>query len=79
MYTLPLLHHRKFSTLPVWTPGRILQLRLHLGYSQQDLADSLGIRRTTVMFWEGGRSTPLRRHRLNLTMLADNHRFPVGE
>ncbi len=36
------------------TPTKIRQLRLDRGWSQQALADRLGVNRTTVVRWEAG-------------------------
>ena len=36
------------------TPTQIRQLRLDRGWSQQSLADRLGVNRTTVVRWETG-------------------------
>ena len=36
------------------TPTQIRQLRLDRGWSQQALADRLGVNRTTVVRWEAG-------------------------
>ena len=34
------------------------QIRKELGMSQQELADSIGVGRTTVTMWETGANTP---------------------
>ena len=36
------------------TPTKIRQLRQERGWSQQALADKLGVNRTTVVRWEAG-------------------------
>ena len=36
------------------TPTKIRQLRQERGWSQQALADRLGVNRTTVVRWEAG-------------------------
>ena len=41
--------------------GQKLTLKQHrvlAGYSQEALAEAVGVDRTTVAFWEGGRSQP---------------------
>jgi ribosome-binding protein aMBF1 (putative translation factor) len=38
----------------VLTPTKIRQLRQERGWSQQALADKLGVNRTTVVRWEAG-------------------------
>lgn len=41
------------------TPTKIRQLRLDRGWSQQALADKLGVNRTTVVRWEMDEVKPL--------------------
>ncbi len=38
---------------------RIKQLRKELGLTQQELADKIGIKRTTIATYESGRNTPI--------------------
>ncbi len=38
---------------------RIKQLRLHLGLTQQQFADRIGVKRNTVAQYEGGRNIPI--------------------
>lgn len=41
-----------------WTPSRIRRLRKHLGLSQAEFGDRMGIRQATVSDWETGKQTP---------------------
>jgi transcriptional regulator with XRE-family HTH domain len=43
-----------------WTGERIRELRLRLGLTQEDLAQRLGARSSTVCRWERGRRVPMR-------------------
>lgn len=72
----PLLYYKRFKELPVWTPERIRQLRLHLGLTQAALADTIQVRQATISEWESGLYRPRRMMRLVLTILADQAAFP---
>jgi DNA-binding transcriptional regulator YiaG len=63
----------------MWTPTRIRQLRMHLGFSQAKLADTIQVRQATISEWECGMYAPRRMMRLVLTILADDAGFPLGD
>ena len=48
---------------------RIKQLREQYNYSQSDLADKLGIARTSVLAWENQTSQPAMKHIVELAKL----------
>ena len=43
-----------------WTGERIRALRLQRGWTQEDLAERIGVRAGTVCRWERGRNRPVR-------------------
>jgi DNA-binding transcriptional regulator YiaG len=43
---------------PKWDAQRVKKLRLHMGLSQQALADDLGTRQQTISEWEVGLYRP---------------------
>jgi DNA-binding transcriptional regulator YiaG len=43
-----------------WTGERIRALRLERGWTQEDLAQRIGVRAGTVCRWERGRNRPVR-------------------
>ena len=44
----------------MWTGAEVRDLRVRLGWTQQKLADHLGVASKTVMRWESERFNPLR-------------------
>jgi DNA-binding XRE family transcriptional regulator len=59
-----------------WTADQIKSLREHAGWSQQDLADRLGVRQQTVSDWELGIHTSRRSMGKLLRMVAETVKFP---
>ena len=51
------------------TNDKIKQLREQYNYSQSDLADKLGIARTSVLAWENQTSQPAMKHIVELAKL----------
>jgi putative transcriptional regulator len=45
---------RRASGAPPWDAERLQALRRHLGLTQRELADELGMRQQTVSEWETG-------------------------
>ena len=58
-----------------WDRDHIQALRRHLGLTQQELADELGIRQQTVSEWETGMYKPRGSSRTLLTMVAERASF----
>ncbi len=58
-----------------WDSERIRVLRRHLGLTQQELADELGIRQQTVSEWETGMYRPRGPSLTLLTMVAERTGF----
>jgi len=60
---------------PRWDSGQIRALRQHLGLTQQQMADELGIRQQTVSEWETGMYEPRGTSSTLLTIVADRAEF----
>jgi len=58
-----------------WNSERIRALRQHLGMTQQQMADELGMRQQTISEWELGVYTPRRSTQKYLTLIAERARF----
>jgi WD40 repeat protein/transcriptional regulator with XRE-family HTH domain len=57
----------------------MLTLRTTMGLTQAALADLLGVRRRTVIDWEGGLASPTVDHLKHFVVLAiERHAFPAG-
>ncbi len=61
---------------PGWSGERVKALREFAGWSQQDLADQLGMRQQTVSDWETGRYGPRRSSSVLLEFIAERVGFP---
>jgi len=58
-----------------WDGARVRALRQHLGLTQQQMADELGIRQQTVSEWETGMYQPRGTSSTLLTMVAERASF----
>ena len=58
-----------------WNPERIKALRDHLGMTQRQLADELGVRQQTISEWEVGVYIPRRSTQKYLSLIAERVRF----
>jgi len=58
-----------------WSSERIRALRQHLGMTQQQMADELGMRQQTISEWELGVYTPRRSTQKYLTLIAERAGF----
>ena len=65
----------------LWNSGMIKALRQHMGLSQGELADELGVRQQTVSEWETGTYAPSRSSSKHLGLVAERAGFAyeVGE
>jgi DNA-binding transcriptional regulator YiaG len=61
---------RRTDTNLVWDAARVKALRDHLGWTQQQLSDELGVRQQTISEWEQGVYKPRRSSCKLLTMFA---------
>lgn len=61
-----------------WNRGRIRALRHHLGLTQAEMAEQLGIRQQTVSEWETGQYEPRGTSVTVLRMVAERSRFEYG-
>lgn len=59
----------------LWNGLLVKALRYHLGLSQAELADELGMRQQTISDWEVGAYLPRRSNSKYLTMFADRAKF----
>jgi len=64
---------------PVWDARRVRALRQHLGLSQAQLAQELGVRQQTVSEWETGRYRPRGAAARLLSLVAERAGFRYGE
>lgn len=61
---------------PSWSSEHIKDLRKHAGWTQQDLADHMGVRQQTISEWETGLHTPRYSTSKHLNLIAKEVRFP---
>jgi len=60
----------------LWSGEMVKSLRHHLGYSQIELAEELGVRQQTISEWENGIYEPKRSSSMLLTFFAERMDFP---
>ncbi len=68
--------HRKASKRVQWDSSSVRALRQHLGATQQELSEELGVRQQTVSEWELGKYQPRGASARILTMVAERASFP---
>ena len=61
-----------------WDSEGIKALRVHLGMTQQELADELGTRQQTISEWETGMYNPRGGTATLLSMIAERAGFGYG-
>jgi len=61
---------------PSWSPDKIKELRDFTGWTQQDLANRMGVRQQTVSEWETGLHTPRYSTSKHLNLIAKDVQFP---
>jgi len=66
---------RRVKYVVEWNSERIRALRQHLGMTQQQMADELGMRQQTISEWELGLYTPRRSTQKYLTLIAERAGF----
>lgn len=59
----------------LWNGELVKGLRLHLGFSQEELADELGVRQQTISEWERGAYEPSRATSKYLSLVAERAGF----
>jgi len=62
-----------------WTADLIRAFRRHMGVTQAQLAQELGIRQQTVSEWERGIYLPTRATSKHLSLVADKVQFPYTD
>jgi DNA-binding transcriptional regulator YiaG len=62
-----------------WNGELIKALRLHMGVTQAELAEELGVRQQTVSEWEKGAYIPTRATSKYLTLVAEKAHFQYEE
>ena len=60
----------------MWDGELVKALRHHLGLSQDELAEQLGMRQQTISDWETGAYAPRRATSKHLTLFAERAHFP---
>ncbi len=60
----------------LWNGAMVKALRQHMGVSQAELADQLGMRQQTISEWEVGKYEPSRASSKFLTLIAERVAFP---
>jgi DNA-binding transcriptional regulator YiaG len=63
----------------LWNSQLIKALRLHMGLTQAEFAQTLGVRQATVSQWENSAYEPTLATSKYLTLIADQAGFPVIE
>ena len=63
---------------PSWEASSVRALRRHLGLSQRDLAEELGVRQQTVSEWETGLYRPRGASARVLAIIAERASFQYG-
>ena len=58
-----------------WDSARVKALREHMGMTQQQLADELGMRQQTISEWEVGMYEPRRSTQKYLSLIAERVGF----
>ncbi len=66
---------RRVAYTVEWNPDRIKALREHLGMTQRQLADELGVRQQTISEWEVGVYIPRRSTQKYLSLIAERVGF----
>lgn len=69
---------RKRPRRPTWEPSSVRALRRHLGLSQTDMAEELGVRQQTVSEWETGLYRPRGASARLLAIIAEGADFEYG-
>ncbi len=62
-----------------WNGDLIRALRLHMGATQAELADEMGVRQQTISEWEKGVYIPSRSSAKHLTIVAEKANFKYEE
>jgi DNA-binding transcriptional regulator YiaG len=70
---------KRVGSTVLWESDLIKALRSHLGFTQAQLAEELGVRQQTVSEWETGAYAPSRAMSKYLTLVAERSRFQYGE
>ena len=60
---------------PHWDAGKVRALRRHLGATQQEMAEQMGIRQQTVSEWETGIYRPRGPSATLLSLIAEDAGF----
>lgn len=66
---------RRVEYVVEWDAEQIKALRDHLGLTQQQLAEELGVRQQTISEWEVGVYTPRRSTSKYLSLIAERAGF----
>jgi len=69
---------RRRPRRPTWEASSVRALRRHLGLSQSDLAEELGVRQQTVSEWETGLYRPRGASARVLAIIAERASFQYG-
>jgi len=69
---------RKPKYHPAWDATKVKALREHLGLTQTELSQELGVRQQTVSEWECGVYQPRGPSAKLLSLVAERANFPYG-
>ena len=77
----PVLHYevRREGDTVLWNSEMVKALRLHLGLTQNQLAEQLGMRQQTISEWETGLYAPSRATSKYLSLVAERAGFAYDE
>ncbi len=70
---------RRSGESVAWNSELIKSLRYHMGLSQAEFAEKLGVRQQTISEWETGIYAPSRATRKYLTLVGERAGFVYGE
>ena len=68
-------NERQSKKTTSWDSQQIYALRKHLGLTQQEMADRLGIRQQTISEWETGMYEPRGTSTTLLSLIAERSNF----
>lgn len=69
---------KKGSKKVVWDAGSVRALRRHLGLTQQQMSEELGVRQQTISEWEVGLYAPRGSSVTLLSLISERAEFSYG-
>ena len=69
------VNQRQPTKRPQWDRGQVQALRHHMGLTQRQLAERLGVRQQTISEWETGMYQPRGASNTLLSIIAERAKF----